>query len=198
MALPIQLPSFAFYERLSPRERVLTLIVGGAVFIVLNIVVLSMLLKSFSQGRRDYAEKAQQVKLQQIFASEEPMWKQRMGWVKTKQPPLANRDRAGTELLDQVQGVARNNQVILTNPQIKPAPLNTTGSKEPGSRDYQSVSVEVDTESDWGALVRFVQTLQKPEAFVVFDLATLRSDPGNATRMKGQFRISKWYAPAGK
>ncbi len=186
MALPIQLPSFAFYERLSPRERLLTLIVGGAVFFVVNVIVLSMLLKSFGQGRRDYAEKAQQVKLQQIFAGEEPMWKQRMGWIKTKQPPLANRDRAGTELLDQVQGAARNNQVILTNPQIKPALLNTAGTKEPGSRDYQSVSVEVDTESDWGGLVRFVQTLQKPEAFVVFDLATLRSDPGNASRMKGQ------------
>ena len=198
MALPIQMPSFAFYERLSPRERLLSLIVGGAVFVVMNIIVFTMLLKSFAQGRRDYAEKAQQVKLQQIFAGEEPMWRQRMGWVKTKQPPLANRDRAGTELLDQVQNAARVNQVILTNPQIKPALLNTAGMKEPGSRDYQSVSVEVSTESDWGGLVRFIQSLQKPEAFVVFDLATLNTDPGNASRMKGRFQISKWYAPTGK
>ena len=68
----------------------------------------------------------------------------------------------------------------------------------PGSHDYQAVSVEVDTESDWAESRPFRPDVAKAGGFVVFDLATLRSDPGNASRMKGQFRISKWYAPTGK
>ena len=198
MTLPVQLPSFEFYQRLSPRERVLTLLVGGTVFVLVNLFVLSSLLGAFRGVNRQYAEKSQELELQNIFAREQPMWAQRMTWLKGKQPPLANRDRAGTELLDQVQGAARRAGVIITNPQIKPAPINVSGTKDPNSHDYQSVSVEITTDGDWPDLTHFIQTLQRPEAFLVFDTATLRSDPANAIRMKGQFRISKWYAPASK
>ncbi len=199
MALSIPMPSFAFYQRLSPRERVLSLLVGGAVFIVANMIVLSVLLGGFRENRKDYADKSQDMRVQEIFAREQPTWAQRMAWLKTKQPPLLNRDRAGTELFDQVQGAARVSAVLLTNPRIVPQAANLAGVKEVGGHDYQAVSVEVDTESDWASLVRFFQVIQqRPENFLVFDLATLRTDPGNAARMKGEFRISKWYAPASK
>lgn len=198
MAAAIPIPSFDFYRRLSPRERVLVLLVGGAVLVLVNIVVLSLLLNGFRTGRRLYAEKSQDLRLQNIYAQEQPMWAQRMAWVKTRQPAVVDRARAGPQLLELVQGVARTAGVILTNPQIKPQAANPGGEKPVGARDYQAVTVEVDTESDWGALVHFIQTLQRPEAFVVFDLATLRSDPGDAARMKGKFSISKWYAPASK
>ena len=190
------LPRFEFYQRLSPRERTLTLLVAGTAFLLGNVLVLSLLIGGFREGRRAYSEKSQDLRLQEIFAREQPMWAQRISWLKTRQPPLSNRDRAGTELLVQVQGAARASGVIITNPQIKPPPINPAGGKEPGSHDYQAVSVEIDTESDWDGMIGFLQALQRPEGFIVFDLATLRSDPGNATRMKGQFRISKWYAPS--
>ena len=126
------------------------------------------------------------------------MWAQRMAWLKTKQPVLANRDRAGTELLDRVQGAARTNAVVLTNPKIIPPPFVPAGAKETRNRDYQAVSVEVDTESGWGELMNFAQALQHPDAFIVFELVSLRSDPGDANRIGGKFRISKWYAPTSK
>ena len=197
MELPFPFPSFEFYQRLSMRERVLSLIVGGALFFIANLILLSMLLGGFRESRREYVEKARDVRLQEIFAREQPMWAQRMSWLKTKQPPLANRDRAGTELLDVVQGAARASSVLITNPRIVPQAMNVGGLKDAAAHDYQPVSVEVDTESDWSAVVHFIENIQqRPEAFLVFDLATLRTDPGNAARMKGQFRISKWYAGA--
>ena len=198
MAFQLPTPSFEFYQRLSSRERVLVALVGGVVFLLGNILLLSLLIGGFREGRRQYEAKSQEVRLQNIFAQEQPMWAQRMGWIKSKQPPLANRDRAGTQLLEFVQGVARTSGVILTNPQIKPTPVNVGGEKPAGLRDYQAVSVEVETESDWNSVVSFIQSLQKPEGFIVFDLATLRSDPGDAARMKGKFGISKWYAPVAK
>ena len=198
MALSLPVPTFGFYQRLSARERMLTLLVGATVFVVINLILLSMLIGSFGENRRLYAQQSQELKIQSLFAGELPMWKQRMDWLKARQPALTNRSRAGTELLEQVQGAARVSKVIITNPQIKPPPVTPGGGKDLTGRDYQAVSVEFDTESDWGALIGFAQTLQKPEAFLVFDLATLRSDPGNAEQIKGQFRVSKWYAPASK
>ncbi len=198
MTLSLPAPAFGWFQRLSARERTLALLVAGTVFVIVNLFVLSFLIGSFGENRRLYTQQSQELKLQSLFAQEQPMWKQRMDWLKIRQPALANRSRAGTELLDQVQGAGRVNQVIITNPQIKPLAINPGGGKDPASRDYQAVSVEFETESDWGALIGFAQALQKPEAFLVFDLATLRSDPGNAARIKGTFRVSKWYAPASK
>ena len=199
MALPFSLPTFEFYQRLNPRERVLALTVAGAVFVVLNLIALSTLLRSFRETRAAYAERSQEYRFQEILAREAPMWTQRMAWLKGRQPALLDRAHAGNELLDQeVKGAARTSQLVLTNPQILPALLYQSGAKDPHNHDYQQVSVVVETEGDWAGTVHFIQSLQRPEAFVVFDLATLRSDPGNASRMRGKFQISKWYAPASK
>ena len=62
----------------------------------------------------------------------------------------------------------------------------------------QTVSVEGDTQGDWGETVRFLAEVQKPENFLVFDLASLRTSPTDARLMKCHFLVSKWYAPAPK
>ena len=112
---------------------------------------------------------------------------------------LTNRDRAGTALYEQIQGFARARQVVVSALQIKPAATVPGGGPAEGSGDApQIVSVEGDTQGDWKETVRFLAEVQKPENFLVFDLATLRTSPGDAKQLRCHFLISKWYAPAAK
>jgi hypothetical protein len=185
---------FAFYQRLSPRERNLLLAVLGTVFILANLLALSSLAGAFGELRRECADQSSNLQVQRLFASDQPKVTQRMNWLRTKQPVLVSRDRAGTALLEQVQQFARASGVIVTSPLIKPVSAGS-GETPAASTDYQAVTVEVETQSDWAGIKKFIQTLQQPENFLVFDLATLRSDTDPAI-IRGRFQISKWYAPA--
>ena len=184
---------FPFYQRLSARERVLLLVVAGTLFALANLVAVSALTRTFSSLRRACEEQSDTLKVQRLFARDQPMWNQRMAWLRTNQPVLASRDRAGASLFDQVQQLARASGVIITNQQIKPV-LNAAAESRSSSADYQAVSVEMDTQSDWGGLSKFLYSVQQPKSFLVIDLTTIRSDTDPAT-IKGHFQISKWYAP---
>ena len=188
-----QLPSFEFYQRMNPRERTLSLIVGGALLLVLNLIAIATLLRSSRDLRAQIAGKTQELHLQSLYAQEQPMWKQRTDWLKGKQPPLVNRDRAGADLLGEIQTAGRVDRVVLTSFQITPVAPTIAGERA-ARPEYQSVSVSVEMQSDWSSLVQFLAALQRPEGFLVFDRATLRSDANDPQRMKGAFSISKWYA----
>ena len=190
--------SFAFYQRMNPRERVLSLIVGGTVFILLNLFAINFLLGGFHDLGEQYTSGAQALKRETFWADSQPMWEQRMHWLREKQPVLTNRDRAPTQLLEQVQGAARASQVLIRNQQLRA--LGTARGSAAGAAptEYQAVSVHVETESDWKQLVTFLSFLQKPENFVVFDLASVHTDPSDAKLMKCSFDVSKWDAPAAR
>ena len=192
------LPSFDFYRRMSARERALSLIVAGTVLAIVNLIAISTLLRASRDLRAQYADKSQELHVQSMYAQEQPMWKQRTDWLKVKQPRLMNRDRAGTDLLVEVQTAARVNGVTLTTFQITPLQRAIPGQREAEKSEYQAVSLSIETQSDWSGLVRFLASLQRPEGFVVFDRATLRTESNDASRMTGSFNISKWYASSVK
>jgi hypothetical protein len=197
----IRLPpiSFAFYQRMNARERVLSAMVAGTVFILLNLFALRFLFGAFGDLNAEYSEGARALREETFWARSQPAWEQRMRWLQQKQPVLVNRDRAPTQLLEQVQGAARASQVLIRSQQLRGlgnATLNRTAPTE-----YQAVSIHVETESDWKQLVGqpgFLPLLQKPENFIVFNLASMHSDPSDPKRMNCAFDVAKWDAPAAK
>ena len=191
--------SFAWFHRLTRRERILTLLVAGTVFVILNLLAINFLLDTYASLTRQYAENQANAFRLKALADQEGMWRQRNDWLKSTEPVLNNRDRAGTALYEQVQGLARAKQVMVTSLQIKPAATVPGGTTPKDTGDApQVVSVEADMQGDWKETVHFLTEIQKPENFLVFDLASLRSNPADAKQMKCHFLISKWYAPAAK
>ena len=199
MSLPFPTPTFAFYHRLNSRERVLLLIVGGSVVFIANLILLSVLLRNSRELGQQYTEKTQELDRENLFAAQKTgLWAPRNEWLKKSQPVLINRALAGSQLLEIVQGIARSNSVIVTNPRI-PSPSGSTPiNPGGGNADYQPVSVRIETQSDWKNVVKFVAAVQQPNAFLVFEEGSLRSDQADPAIMRGNFLISKWYAPGGK
>ena len=197
MRFPV--PTFAFYLRLNPRERVLLLVMGGAVLFIVNLILLSFLLRHTRDLNLQYAEKSQELDREQLFAAQKAdLWSPRSAWLQKSQPMLVNRAFASTELLETVKNLAQANMVVVTNQSFPNPPSNTPGNPSGGNADYQPITVKVDTQSDWKSVVRFIAKVQDPAAFLVFEEATLRADPSDPNIMRGVFVVSKWYAPAGK
>lgn len=192
MRFPV--PSFDFYRRMSARERLLSLIVGGTLLLIGNLFAISVLLRSSRDLRAQIAEKSQDLHIQSLYAQEQPLWKQRTDWLRAKQPVLANYNRAGTDLLGEIQTAARVNKLTINTFQITAPPLIIVGERV-AKPEHQTVSVAVETDSDWFALVQFLATLQRPEEFIVFEKARLSTEQNDPSRMKGAFIIARWFAP---
>ena len=179
--------NFSWFARMNQRERMLTLGVGGVVFLLLNLVLWNALLGMSADLRRDWAEQNAARNEQQVYLNEYKTWTARADWLQKNQPVLTNPAEASS-LLTSLQQVAGKYKVQIDNPQI--------GSVEK-SPNHQAVSVTIETKSAWEPLVHFLYDVQQPEAFIVFENANLLIDSADPTVMRGRFKIAKWFKPAG-
>ena len=177
----------AFFQRLNRRERVLSMIVGGALFLLVNWIIWSWLLGSLEETRTNLAARKSARAQQSVFLKERSMWEKREAWLKKQQPTLKGPGEAST-LLDKVKEIAGKHNVLIENPNLGGVESTPT---------HQSTSVSVETKSPWQPLVRFLHDVQQPEAFVVFESVNLAIEPSDPTMMRGKFKIARWFAPKG-
>ena len=175
----------AFIERMNRRERVLSLLVGGTIFLLVNWFVWSWLLGTLDQTRTTLAARKSARQQQSVFLKERGMWEKREAWLKKNQPQLKGPGDTST-LLDQVKEIAAKHNVLLENPNL--------GSVE-STPTHQVTSVTIETKSPWQPLVRFLHDVQQPESFIVFESVNLAIDSADPTTMRGKFKIARWFAP---
>ena len=178
--------TFAWYERMNRRERILAWLVAGTVFALLNLVIWSMLLGAIGRARTELTKLNGLRKTQTVFMEERELWQKREDWLKKHQPVLQSAGEAST-LLDQVKQIAAKHNILIVNPAI--------GSGDSTS-DHQSVFASIETKSPWPPLVNFLYEIQQPEAFIVFENVNLAIDSSDPTAMRGKFKIARWFAPS--
>lgn len=175
----------AWFQRLSTRERRLLLLVAGVVFLLVNLFLWSALLGSLERAQTELAERKTLRKEQTVFLAERPIWEERAEWLKKNQPSTKGAQEASV-LLDRVKQIAAKHNILLENPQIG------AGETTP---HYQSVFASVETKSEWKPLVHFLYDVQQPESFVVFENVNLAIDSADPTKMRGKFKVARWFAP---
>lgn len=174
-----------WYQRMNRRERILSALVGGIVFLLLNLYIWGKLMGSLDQARADLAARKNTRKTQEVYIRERDLWEKRAEWLKKTQPVLKGPGEAST-LLDQIKQIAGKHNVLVENPSIG------TGDATP---DRQAVFANVEVKSPWPPLVKFLYDLQQPDSFIVFESVTLNIDPADPTMMRGKLKVARWYAP---
>ena len=175
----------AWFQRMNQRERALALIVTGALFLLLNLLIWTSLFGMLRRSGSELAARKSARAQQMVFLRESKTWEKRDDWLKTHQPTLKSPVEAST-LLDQVKQVAGKHNVLIENPAIG------SGDSTP---NYQAVFASIETKSPWPPLVHFLYDVQQPESFVVFESVSLAIDSADPTTMRGKFKIARWFAP---
>jgi hypothetical protein len=175
-----------WYTRMNQRERLLASLVGGVMFLLVNVFGWSWLMGAISSGREDLATR-QQARLEQtVYLKERDLWAKRQQWLEQHQPAYKGEGEASTLLDAQIRPIAAKWTVLIENPGI------SAGEATP---NYRSVHATFETKSHWDALVHFLYEVQQPEAFIVFESINLAIDPGDPTMMRGKFKVARWFAP---
>ncbi len=175
-----------FVQRMNRRERLLAGLVAAVVFALVNLFVWSWLLGAIRTARADVAKRKLTRTEQIVFMREGDLWTKRDQWLREHQPVYKGASDASA-LLDQLKQTAGKSNVLIENPAIGSG--QTTAA-------YQSVFASIETKSPWPPLVHFLYDVQMPESFTVFESVNLAIDSGDATQMRGKFKVARWYAPA--
>jgi len=173
-------------QRMNRRERLLAGIVVLAVFLLVNLFFWSWLFRAIGDSRLEVAKRKATHNEQTVLLRESDLWTNRDKWLREHQPAFHGAGDASA-LLDQLKQVAGKYSVLIENPAIGPSG---------GTGNYQSVSVSIETKSQWPPLVHFLYDVQAPDAFMVFESANIAIDSSDPTQMRGKFKIARWYAPA--
>ena len=176
----------AAYQRMSQRERIMTLVVGGILFLLINIFIWRWLLGTISGSRNELVARKSTRSEQTVYLRERELWAKRDQWLQKTQPALKGAEEAST-LLDQLKQIAGKYNIVIENPAIG------TGETTP---NHQAVFASIETSSHWPELVHFLYDVQQPDAFIVFESVNLAIDGNDATMMRGKFKIARWFAPA--
>ena len=176
----------AWYQRMNARERVLSWVVAGTVFVLLNLWVLSWILGALSGAHKEVAARRAKFAEQALYVKERDLWMKRDEWIQKHQPVLKNPAEASA-LLEQLKEVAGKYNVLIENPAI--------GSGET-TPYHQTVFASIETKSPWPPLVHFLYDVQRPDAFIVLENVNLVIDGSDPTMMRGKFKIARWFAPA--
>jgi len=171
---------------MNPRERMLSWIVAGSVFVLLNLWILSWILGGLSAAHKEVVARRAQLAEQALYVKERDLWAKREEWIQKHQPVLKDPAEASA-LLDQLREVAGKHNVLIENPAIG------AGETTPY---HQTVFASIETKSPWPPLVHFLYDVQRPDAFVVFENVNLAIDGSDPTMMRGKFKIARWFAPA--
>jgi hypothetical protein len=178
----------AWYDRMNPRERVLSWIVAGSVIVLVNLFILSWIFGALGRARSELAARKATLAEQALYMKERDLWTKRDEWIRQHQPTLKNPAEASA-LLDQLKQVAGKHSVLIENPAI--------GSGET-TPNHQAVFASIETKSAWPPLVHFLYDVQQPDAFVVFENVNLAIDGSDPTMMRAKFKIARWFAPTQK
>jgi hypothetical protein len=178
----------AWYNRMNPRERVLSWIVAGTIFVLLNLWILNWILGALGVAHKEVMAHRAKLAEQALYVKERDLWTQREEWIRKHQPILNNPAEASA-LLDQLKQVAGKHNVLVESPAI--------GAGET-THYHQTVFASFETKSPWPPLVHFLYDVQRPDAFIVFENANLTVDGSDPTMMRGKFKIARWFAPAQK
>ena len=173
-------------QRMNRRERILAGTVAMVVFFLANLFLWSWLFRSTADSRAEVGKRKQVHTEQTVLLRDSDLWTNRDKWLHEHQPAFHGASDASA-LLDQLKQVASKHNVLIENPAI--------GSTA-GTGNYQSVSVSIETKSQWPPLVHFLYDVEAPDAFMVFESANIAIDPSDPTQMRGKFKVARWYAPA--
>jgi hypothetical protein len=170
---------------MNPRERMLSWIVAGSVFVLLNLWILSWIMAGLSAAHKEVVARRAQLAEQALYVKERDLWAKREEWIQKHQPVLKDPAEASA-LLDHLREVAGKHNVLIENPAIG------AGETTPY---HQTVFASIETKSPWPPLVHFLYDVQRPDAFVVFENVNLAIDGSDPTMMRGKFKIARWFAP---
>lgn len=179
--------------QMSQREKMLTIAIGAAVVLVLNVVLIKFFIGKLAESREARAVAEAKLAKFRLLEIERTKWAQRDTWLTGQLVPMGDKDVVNKNQKEYLQGLAQKDGVLLvTFTPGMPAPV--FGSQAP---PYSALPVTVEVKGKWDQVSRFLNDLQSPEKMTALEGLNIQVDPNDKTQLKAGMKVTKWFSPKG-
>jgi len=175
--------------QMSQRERTLTLIVGGVLALLINVVVIKFFMTQHQVQRKAIVDTKAKIEDLNRRETERAMWAERDAWLTANLPDLGDDQVASRELGNVIKQIAQKHSVTLESP--------NPGVPSRGQPAYVALPYKLSAKAPWTPMFEFLRELQAPGQFIVFNPLTLKVDPADKTQLRAELTVTKWFAPQG-
>ncbi len=174
--------------QMSQREKVLSWIVGGVIFFVINIVAVKFLMNNYQTLAGARVKVEGDLRGLQMKESQRELWEQRDKWLTESLQPMGDSDVANRTLIDAVKNTAKKYTVTLESPQPG-VPM-----KQPY---FTTLGTRLEAKGAWTQMYDFLQELQAPDQFISLE-GDIKVDPADKTQLRATLTIAKWFKTEAK
>jgi hypothetical protein len=173
--------------QLSQREKVLGAIVGIALLVLLNIILVKFFLANHGELKTSLGKAQTQLNTFKQLEGDRAMWAERDAWLSSGLEQMGDADVANKHLREALLELAKKHTVTLE------APAPGIPNAQPF---YTSLSVRLEAKATWKQMFNFLYELQSPGQFLAVESLDMKVDPVDKTNLRANFTIAKWFAPA--
>jgi hypothetical protein len=173
-------------SQMSAREKTLAFLVGGVVFLLINVVVIKFFMNQHAALKLSAADLQKKINDLKLQDQDRDFFRERDAWLTEKQPTMGDSQVAARQLSDNIKELARKNEVTIETP--------LTGQPKAGAQ-YTSLGAKVTAKGPWKAIFYLMQELQAPNQFIVLDPVELKVDITDKTLMRADLTVNRWYRP---
>jgi len=175
-------------DQMSKREKTLAFLVGGVVFLLINVVVLKFFINQHAALKTSAAKIQGDINALKLKEQDRDFDRERDTWLNEKLPTMGDSQVAGRDLTKSITEIARKHDVVIETP--------LAGNPRPGQY-YNSLGARVVAKGTWKAIFFFIQELQSPDKgptpFVVLDPVDLKVDLTDKTLMRAEVSVNRWF-----
>lgn len=173
-------------SQMSQRERTLALLVGGAIFVLINVFLIKFCMTKYAESRDEKTRAEGDLSKFRAVESERSLWSQRDAWLTSRLVPMGDAAVVNKSQREYLQETAKKHQVLIES--FNPGVAN----KLPA---YTTLGVRVECKGKWDQIAFFLNELQAPENFTVVESMDLKVDPSDKTQLRATMTIAKWFSP---
>jgi hypothetical protein len=172
-------------RNLTKSERRLSVILGLAVFVMLNFYGISYLLDEHAGLAQKISELQGQQRSNELWLRERGLWLARKEWLDSRQPHVPPGAVAQSELLESLTRTAKDHALTIEEQSF---------GETKNTADYRSVAVKLKLSGKLENVVKWLVAVQQPEQFQAVTNFALKSTdaPPNVSL---ELEVARWYAP---
>ncbi|MBV9489140.1 MAG: hypothetical protein JO069_05360 [Verrucomicrobia bacterium] len=172
-------------RKLTKSERRLSIILGVAVFAILNYYGLSYLLDDHAGLAGKLSELRSQQRSNELWLRDSRLWLARKLWLDARQPRVAANAAPQSDLLEALTKSAKDHALTI---------VEESFGEPKTTPDYRSVSVKLRLNGKLEDAVKWLVAIQQPEHFQAVTSFVLKSAdaPPNVNL---ELEVARWYAP---
>jgi type II secretory pathway component PulM len=173
-------------RKLNKSEKRLLLILGVAIFLIVNYWGVSYLMDAQATADQDLTDLRAKAAADDRWLREKTSWMTRKRWVDAQQPRVVNKESPQADLLQALVKSAKDSQLKIDEQSFAESDSTT---------DYRSVAVKLKVSGPLKNAIQWLVQVQQPQEFHAVTDFSLKSQE-HPPDVSLELNVARWYAPA--